>query len=157
MPLQSGTSLPAQPRDEGACLGKLFFVIRRIWHIATIAHRFKRHIDLAERGLSHGGVPPPLGERLRSTRNQCSENPFVSYRTKMLSQGPVMPSASYYRRQADLLLSFAVTTENPVVSDRCRLLAEEYQSLAAMLGDDQPEVASAVQAVLKRADERGTG
>jgi hypothetical protein len=76
---------------------------------------------------------------------------------KMLSQGPVMPSASYYRRQADLLLSFAVTTENPVVSDRCRLLAEEYQSLAAMLGDDQPEVASAVQTVLKRADERGTG
>jgi hypothetical protein len=75
----------------------------------------------------------------------------------MLSQGPVMPSASYYRRQADLLLSFAVTTENPVVSDRCRLLAEEYQSLAAMLGDDQPEVASAVQAVVKRADERGTG
>jgi hypothetical protein len=68
-----------------------------------------------------------------------------------------MPSASYYRRQADLLLSFAVTTKNPVVSDRCRLLAEEYQSLAAMLGDDQPEVASAVQAVLKRADERGTG
>src|ERR1700757_3540108 len=75
----------------------------------------------------------------------------------MPSQGPVMPSPSYYRRQADLLLSFAVTTENPVVSDRCRLLAEEYQSLAAMLGDDQPEVASAVQTVLKRADERGTG
>jgi hypothetical protein len=52
-----------------------------------------------------------------------------------------------------LLLSFAVTTGNPVVSDRCRLLADEYQSLAAMLGDDQPEVASAVQTVLKRADE----
>ena len=68
-----------------------------------------------------------------------------------------MPSASYYRRQADLLLSFAVTTENPVGSDRRRLLAEEYQSLAAMLEDDQPEVASAVQTVLKRADERGTG
>jgi hypothetical protein len=58
----AGHSLPAKPRDEGACLGKLFFVIRRIWRIATIAHRFKRHIDLAERGLSHGGVPPPLGE-----------------------------------------------------------------------------------------------
>ena len=33
-----------------------------------------------------------------------------------------MPSASYYRRQAELLLSFAATTENPVVSNRCRLL-----------------------------------
>jgi hypothetical protein len=65
---------------------------------------------------------------------------------KLPSQGHVMPSASYYRRQADLLLSFAVTTENPVVSDRCRLLAEEYQSLAAMLGDDEPEVASADRA-----------
>ena len=62
---------------------------------------------------------------------------------KLPSQGHVMPTASYYRRQADLLLSFAVTTENPVVSDRCRLLAEEYQSLAAMLGDDRSEVASA--------------
>jgi len=29
--------------------------------MAAIAHRFKRHIDLAERGLGHGYVPLPLG------------------------------------------------------------------------------------------------
>jgi hypothetical protein len=58
-----------------------------------------------------------------------------------------MPSANYYRRQAGLLLSFAATTENLVVSNRCRLLAEEYQSLAAMLGDGQPEGAPIPQTV----------
>ena len=58
-----------------------------------------------------------------------------------------MPSASYYRRQAELLLSFAATTGNPVVSNRCRLVAEEYQSLAAMLGDGQPEGALIPQTV----------
>src|SRR5262245_27703573 len=30
--------------------------------MAAIAHRFKRSIDLAECGLSHGGVPRPLGK-----------------------------------------------------------------------------------------------
>ena len=63
MPLPwRGTSLPAQPRDEGACPRELSFIIGRSWRIAAIAHRFKRRIDLAECGLSHGCVPPPLGE-----------------------------------------------------------------------------------------------
>ena len=79
----------------------------------------------------------PRGTNVRKIRLSATAQ------KKLPSQGHVMPSASYYRRQADLLLSFAVTTENPVVSDRCRLMAEEYQSLAAMLGDDEPEVASA--------------
>src|SRR5215472_17227778 len=57
-----GTSLPAQPRGEGACSGELSLIIRRTWRIAAIAHRFKRLIDLAERGLGHGGVSAPLGE-----------------------------------------------------------------------------------------------
>src|SRR5262249_55193220 len=33
-----------------------------VWRMAAIAHRFKCRIDLAERGLSDGGVPPPLDE-----------------------------------------------------------------------------------------------
>jgi len=57
-----GTSLPAQPRDEGACLGELLFIVRRVWRIAAIARRFKRHIELVERSLSHGGVIPPRGK-----------------------------------------------------------------------------------------------
>jgi len=56
-----------------------------------------------------------------------------------------MPSASYYRRQAELLQSVAKTTENPLVSNRCSLLAEEYQSIAAMLGDDEPASSSALE------------
>jgi hypothetical protein len=69
-----------------------------------------------------------------------------------------MPSASYYRRQAELLLSVAKTTENPLVSNRCSLLAEEYQSLASMLGDDEPEASSALEAVvLKRTHESEAG
>ena len=56
------TSLPAQPRDDGTCPGELLFIIRRTWRIADIAYGFRRHIDLAERGLSHAGVPPPLGK-----------------------------------------------------------------------------------------------
>jgi hypothetical protein len=35
---------------------------RCTWRIAAIAHRFERCVDLAERGLSHAGVPPPLGK-----------------------------------------------------------------------------------------------
>jgi hypothetical protein len=30
------TSSPTQPRDDGACPGKLSFIIRRIWCIAAI-------------------------------------------------------------------------------------------------------------------------
>jgi hypothetical protein len=67
-----GTSPPAQPRDDGACPGQLSFVIRGKWRIATIAHRFKRLIDLAERGLSHGGVPTPLGKEHQ--RDACTAN-----------------------------------------------------------------------------------
>src|SRR3984893_13008778 len=51
-----------QPRDDGACHGELSFIIGGTWRIATIAHRFKRYIDLAECGLSHGGILPPVGE-----------------------------------------------------------------------------------------------
>lgn len=56
-----------------------------------------------------------------------------------------MPTASYYRGKAELLVSVAKTTENPLVSNRCSLLAEEYQSLASMLGDDEPEASSALE------------
>src|SRR5215475_7264722 len=52
----------AQPRDDGACPEELFFKTRRAWRIAGIAHRFKRGVDLAERGLSHGGISAPSGE-----------------------------------------------------------------------------------------------
>src|SRR5262249_27716506 len=45
-----------------ACRGELRFLMRSTARVAAIAHRFKRLIDLAERGLSHGSVPPPLGE-----------------------------------------------------------------------------------------------
>jgi hypothetical protein len=62
----------------------------------------------------------------------------VSYKRSLPHRGRDMPSASYYRRQAELLLSVAKATENPLVSNRCSLLAEEYQSIAAMLGDDEP-------------------
>src|SRR5580692_11389166 len=53
----------AQPRDDSACPGEPSFIIRRVWRIVTIAHRFKRHIDLAECGLSHGCIPPPFGDK----------------------------------------------------------------------------------------------
>jgi hypothetical protein len=56
-----------------------------------------------------------------------------------------MPSASYYRRKAELLLSVAKKTENPQVSSRCSFLAEEYQSIALMLGDDETEAAPALE------------
>ncbi len=56
-------SPPAQPRDDGACPGKLFFIIGRVWRMAAIAHRLECCIDLAERDLGHGCVPPPLGEK----------------------------------------------------------------------------------------------
>jgi hypothetical protein len=59
-----GTSLPAQPRDEGACPGKLLFIKGRVWRMATIAHRLECCIDLAERGLrmapSRSGGPGVL-------------------------------------------------------------------------------------------------
>jgi hypothetical protein len=42
-------------------------------------------------------------------------------------------------------LSVAKKTENPLISNRCSFLAEEYQSIAAMLGDDEPEAASALK------------
>src|SRR5262249_28791491 len=57
-----GTSSPAQPRDECACPGELFFIKRRTLRIAAIAHRFKRRIDLAECGFGHAGVSPPFGK-----------------------------------------------------------------------------------------------
>jgi hypothetical protein len=56
------TSLPAQPRDEGACPGELLFVIRRTKRIAAIAHRFKRFIDLSERALRQGCISPTFGK-----------------------------------------------------------------------------------------------
>src|SRR5262245_54044210 len=59
-------SPPAQPSDEGACPGKLLFVKRRAWRIATIAHCFDRLIDLAERSRRHGGVLPPLSKEHQS-------------------------------------------------------------------------------------------
>src|SRR5262249_28594343 len=55
-------SYPAQPRDEGACREKLLFIKRRVCGMAATTQRFKRSIDLAECGLGHGGVPPPLGK-----------------------------------------------------------------------------------------------
>jgi hypothetical protein len=55
-------SLPPQLRDEGACPGELSFKICRHWRMATITHRFKRRVDLAERSLRHSGVPASLGE-----------------------------------------------------------------------------------------------
>jgi hypothetical protein len=40
----------------------LAFIKGRVSRIAAIAHRFKGRIDLAEGGLSHADVPPPLGK-----------------------------------------------------------------------------------------------
>src|SRR6516225_4127173 len=60
--LAQSSSLPAQPRDDGACRGEPCFIIRRVSRITAVADGFKRLIDLAERGLSHAGVPPPLGK-----------------------------------------------------------------------------------------------
>jgi hypothetical protein len=78
--------------------------------------------------------------------------------------GDTQLGAGFRRAECELLPALSrfasivcPTTENPVVSDRCRLLAEEYQGLAAMLGDDQHKVALAVLTALKRADERDTG
>ena len=43
----------------------------------------------------------------------------------------VMPSSEYYRRQADTLLTLALTATDPELSDRYRNLAVEYKMLAA--------------------------
>jgi hypothetical protein len=61
-----------------------------------------------------------------------------------------MPSASYYRRQADLLMSFAVNTQNPVVSNRCRQIAEEYRMIAASLREGAPEAASLGEGIAEK-------
>jgi len=55
-------SLPAQSRDDCTCPGELPFKIASTWRIASIAHRFKGRIDLAEGSLSHASVPTPLSK-----------------------------------------------------------------------------------------------
>ena len=47
-----------------------------------------------------------------------------------------MASSEYYRRQADTLLTLALTTTDPELSARYRSLAVEYKMLAAKAGDD---------------------
>jgi hypothetical protein len=42
-----------------------------------------------------------------------------------------MPSSEYYRRQADTLLTLALTATDPELSARYRNLAVEYKMLAA--------------------------
>ncbi len=48
----------------------------------------------------------------------------------------VMPSSEYYRRQADTLLTLALTATDPELSDRYRNLAVEYKLRAANAGED---------------------
>src|SRR5262249_60256628 len=73
----SRTLPPAQPREDGARYGEPFFIKRRVSRIAAIAHRFKGLIDLAEGGLSHGGVSAALAE-------EHQRNPFTAK-----TRGPV--------------------------------------------------------------------
>lgn len=47
-----------------------------------------------------------------------------------------MPSSEYYRRQADTLLTLALTATDPALSARYRTLAAEYEILAANAGED---------------------
>src|SRR5262245_30546006 len=77
-----GTSLPAQPRDDGACFWKLSLESRRKLRIATVAHRFKRRIDLAECGFGHAGVPPPFG-------NDHQRDAFIAKRHGPLERRPL--------------------------------------------------------------------
>jgi hypothetical protein len=48
----------------------------------------------------------------------------------------VMPSSEYYHRQADTLLTLALTATDPELSARYRNLAVEYKMLAANAGED---------------------
>jgi hypothetical protein len=47
-----------------------------------------------------------------------------------------MPSSEYYRRQADTLLTLAVTATDPELSARYRNLAAEYKMLAGRADED---------------------
>jgi hypothetical protein len=47
-----------------------------------------------------------------------------------------MPSSEYYRRQAETLLTLALTATDPELAARYRSLAAEYKMLAANAGED---------------------
>jgi hypothetical protein len=59
-------SLSAQPREESACPEEQSFIKSREWRMTAIPDLFVRRIDLVERGLSHNGVPTPLGNKHQS-------------------------------------------------------------------------------------------
>src|SRR5262245_45346847 len=66
------TSPSAQPRDEIACWGQQLFESRRIWRMASIAHRLERRIDLAQRPLGHAGISPPFSDS-HQRRASCAK------------------------------------------------------------------------------------
>ncbi len=47
-----------------------------------------------------------------------------------------MPSSEYYRRQAETLLTLALTATDPELAARYRSLAAEYKMLAVNAGED---------------------
>jgi hypothetical protein len=65
-----------------------------------------------------------------------------------------MLSSEYYQRQADTLLTLALTTTDPELSGRYRRLAVEYKMLVSKAADDSVPPRAAIDNVYGAADGR---
>jgi hypothetical protein len=94
------------------------------------------------------GVPRHFSANLW---NQIWSLAFMPHCTKT---GWVMPSSEYYRRQADTLLTLALTTTDPELSNWYRCLAMEYKMLAAKAADDCVSPRAGIDNLSGAADQR---
>src|SRR5262249_52394078 len=102
--------------NEGACRGELFFVKHRVWRMTAIAHGFKGSIDLTERDLSHGGIPPPLCE-------EHQRNTFIpKTRAPLKRHALARPFLQRLAKGRDRLPQ--PRSAAPALTERCQRIAE---------------------------------
>ena len=65
-------------------------------------------------------------------RNECPSQRLLCV-AENCGDGQAMPDADFYRKQAELLLSWAAAAEDPIVKEQLRGRAQDYMSLAATL------------------------
>src|SRR6516225_11744081 len=87
--LLSLTSPPAQPRDEGTCVGEHQFKLGRILCGTAFAHRLNCRINLTDRSLGHSGIPAAL-------RKEHQGYPFIAKARRPVERRPV---ASPFRQR----------------------------------------------------------
>jgi hypothetical protein len=69
-----------------------------------------------------------------------------------------MPDAEFYRKQAELLLSWAAAADDPIVKEQLRTRAQDYLTMAASLAQPpqpaaaQPATAQQQQQIQPKAD-----